>query len=234
MHVGTVCHTRTHGSTSADLSCSVIVSTCCRLDQQVSDHTVHTQPQDPTRTWWRGCAATGSNKDVVKRVCSRRQTPSRSLCTWHIPCSGRSCALRGGTAFPNDIPAVLCSPQKVLLCTLAAMMELPVALDRSLTVDYSVLCLRIDFYTSTHTDSYSNHQTEYASKLSQKGGILTPSDQDVWKLVCVPYCSRGTKQVSRTPNVSSMDFSLQWQFVENFKKYFTNLPLLQLSWSVVK
>ena len=28
----------------------------------------------------------------------------------------------------------------------------------------------------------------------QKGGILTPSGQDVWKLVCMPYCSWGTKK----------------------------------------
>ena len=45
-------------------------------------------------------------------------------------------------------------------------MQVPVAFDRLLTVDYSVLCLCIHFYTRTHTDSYINHHTKHASKLS--------------------------------------------------------------------
>ena len=99
------------------LSCSIIVSTR-RVHQQVSHDTVHTQTKHRI------------NKEMVKRVGVRRQTPSRSLCTWHIPCRGRSCALRGETAETLTDRSLLTT-----VCSAGA-------------------------YASTHarTDSYSNHR----------------------------------------------------------------------------
>ena len=79
-------------------------------------------------------------------------------------------------------------------------------------------------------DQSTGGLTEHASKLSlSKGWHFNPVSPKCLKLGTHDLLLMGNKKVSRTHNVTSMDISRQWQFVNNLKKMTSNQPLIQLS-----
>ena len=185
----------------------------------------HTDPQPPTcpvqslcqhgeytnrsHARWRVTQFTrqrnaGSNKERVKRVGVRRQTPSRSSCSRHIPCRGKSCALRGGAAFPNDIPFILSYCCAKGFFVLPTLIQLPYLYPLQMISFSALITTFYNFYMCS-----TNNYNIFFSWIS--------ATMQVYESHCACTCSRNWLICSNVFWLSEKEENADWHWTKELE-----------------